>query len=456
MVLLAFVLGLAIGLGGLIWQRMRFQARLRPLLERLRADNWTSHLSSTSQLAIAIQERETQLANLQKVMRAYRQVLEAAPVGYLQVDEENQLMWCNAVARQLLHISLTSLQRQRLLLEVARSYELDQLIEQTRHCQALCQQDWVFNPVSPDPMNLSELPVHPLRGYGLPLPEGQVGVFLESRQEAVTLTLQRNRWTSDVAHELKTPLTSIRLVAETLRSRVDPGLQNWLDRLLNESIRLSNLVEDLLNLSHLEGSNFQGLNPRLVDLPALIDAVWESLEPLATAKHLALAYEGPPQLRLWVDESLMHRMMVNLLDNAIKYSPPRAVIQVTVTVVTQTVGGNTLDLRSNQDKAFNALKEGLEEPTQSAAPIPESVEIGVIDMGTGFVEQDLPHIFERFYRADFSRSRRSSEGAGGTGLGLAIVRQIVEAHQGQISAQNHPDTGGGWLKVKLPGNLVRS
>jgi two-component system phosphate regulon sensor histidine kinase PhoR len=85
-----------------------------------------------------------------------------------------------------------------------------------------------------------------------------VGVFLENRQEAALLVQQRDRWTSDVAHELKTPLTSIRLVAETLQPRVDDSQRRWLDRLINETIRLSNLVEDLLNLSRLQGDQFRG------------------------------------------------------------------------------------------------------------------------------------------------------------------------------------------------------
>jgi two-component system phosphate regulon sensor histidine kinase PhoR len=106
-----------------------------------------------------------------------------------------------------------------------------------------------------------------------------VGVFLENRQEAALLVQQRDRWTSDVAHELKTPLTSIRLVAETLQSRIDPKLKVWVDRLINETLRLSNLVEDLLNLSRLQGQQSQGLNPKPVDLPQLIQAAWLSLEP---------------------------------------------------------------------------------------------------------------------------------------------------------------------------------
>ena len=214
--------------------------------------------------------------------------------------------------------------------------------------------------------------------------------------------------------------------------------QSWIDRLLNETIRLSNLVEDLLNLSRLGGNDFQGLNPKTIDLPQLVQAAWQSLEPLAMVKHLQLDYTGPSQLWSKLDESLTYRMMINILDNAIKHSPPQGVIQVKLTAESDTT------------------------PTL----------LEVIDSGSGFSDKDLPYIFERFYRADPARSRdesplgkhsnliseRPSEPSvgkqkGGTGLGLSIVRQIVEAHQGSIQALNHPDTGGAWLKVYLPAKL---
>ena len=144
-------------------------------------------------------------------------LLQQAPVGYLEVDDENQLLWLNVLAGEMLGISPINLstasaagQSRRLLLELVRSFELDQLIEKTRQAQQPCQQDWILNLVSPDPINPNEGVAHPLRGYGIPLANRHVGIFLENRQEAETLVQQRDRWTSDVAHELKTPLTSIR------------------------------------------------------------------------------------------------------------------------------------------------------------------------------------------------------------------------------------------------------
>ncbi|MBE7385364.1 MAG: PAS domain-containing sensor histidine kinase [Leptolyngbya sp. SIO1E4] len=371
-------------------------------------------------------------------------LLQQAPVGYLEVDKENQLLWSNPLACQMLGIPYDDADNPtppRLLLELVRSYELDQLIEMTRQTKTSVQKDWVLNFVSLDPINPHEGVAAPLRGHGIPLDNNHVGVFLENRQEAQTLLQQRNRWTSDVAHELKTPLTSIRLVAETLRSRVDPTLTTWLDRLLNEILRLSNLVEDLLNLSRLERSGGTGLTLKPVELPHLLFAAWQSLEPLAEVKQVEIAYEGPTELIVNLDETLIHRVLINLMDNAIKYSPQKG----------------TIFVRAGFCQTEKAVtQEG--QPTQLLF-------IDIVDEGSGFLENDLPYIFDRFYRADPSRSRvftgiesdlpdpekivgRSRNS--GTGLGLAIVQQITEAHGGTTQARNHPETGGGWLTISIP------
>lgn len=423
-----YLLGLLTGgfvLGGL---SLRQRQRQRRILALLRTPSWPVALGRLEQLVAAHPEQQEQIDQLGTSRDTLEKVLQSAPVGYLQVDEENQLIWCNEEATRLLHISQPlagPLQQRRLLLEVARSYELDALIDEARDQQQPCQREWMLYQISPDPLHPKEKPTYPLRGYALPLSGREVGVFLENRQEAELLVQQRDRWTSDVAHELKTPLTSIRLVAETLQPRVDPSLKIWLDRLINETIRLSNLVEDLLNLSRLQGRQFQGLNLQPVDLPQLIQSAWRSLEPLAQVKQLDLIYQGPDQYLVPLDETLFHRVLFNLMDNAIKHSPPSTAIYVHLTPV---------------------------------APGSTPLTLDVIDGGSGFSPKDLPHIFDRFYRADPSRSRSdlsttalsTTDQGQGTGLGLAIVRQIVEAHGGTITAANHPDLGGAWLCLTLP------
>ena len=448
----SFLAGLAIG--GLLFMvyRSRLQARFRPLITATYGLSSVA-LSSTAQLSHAIAALQLQQEVLRQQVEQWKQVINHAPLGYIQVDEDNQLIWCNPQALTLLKIQGYDPQQPRLLLELVRSYDLDSLIEHVRESQQPYQQDWTLYSVSVDWNHLPSPPICPLRGYGFPLSKQQVGVLLESRQEAVMLSEQRDRWTSDVAHELKTPLTSIRLVAETLQPRLDPPLRHWIDRLLQEVIRLSTLVQEILDLSQLESGVTPALTLTAVDLPQLIQTAWQSLEPLIQSKRLHLDYQGPSYLVVQADETRLLRALINLLDNSLKYSPPGETIQIALALL----------------------------PAQ-----PPQIQLDLIDRGCGFPETDLPFVFERFYRGDQSRARtpsrnlppirsRSSNAAStlnqtapdvhpdpanaspqffpsgsGSGLGLAIVKQIVERHHGQIRAQNHPETGGAWIQILLP------
>ncbi|MEM6451089.1 MAG: PAS domain-containing sensor histidine kinase [Cyanobacteria bacterium P01_D01_bin.105] len=459
--MLGFVIGLSVGLGLLVLYRRRDDAKLKRLLSRLEDRQPLSTLGVDAQLASAIHERKVQAEELAEQLQDFRRALELAPVGYLQVDEENRLLWCNRKAQEYLDIKPsdvvvpTAYGPPKLLLAIVRSYELDQLVERTRLTQAVCDARWTFNSISTDPFNYSERPAYPLQGYGLPMSQGQVGIFLENRQEAVSLAQQRDRWISDVAHELKTPLTSIRLVAETLQTRVDPSLVSWVERLLREVLRLSKLVDDVLNMSRLEQQRSRSVNGADVDLVALIQAVWQSLEPLAKLSDLTLSYQGPKTLVAHVDASLMHRVIFNLLSNAMNYSPPAQAIQIRLGLV-----------QENGVPEREASQESLNGNALGPAERQECILLEVIDAGKGLDKKDLPHVFDRFYRADPARSHETGAAnvteddnsraalaelsSSGTGLGLAIVQQIVESHQGRVDARNSPETGGAWLRVWLP------
>jgi two-component system phosphate regulon sensor histidine kinase PhoR len=423
-------MGLVTGAALFLWRQRR---REQHILSLVKASSWSSALARLQELLADQPQQQQQLQSLGSRRDTLEYILQAAPVGYLQVDDESRLVWCNNEANRLLRMNqplMGSVQRRRLLLEVARSYELDALIDEARQRQVPCQREWMLYQISPDPIHPKEEPTYPLRGYAIPLHRNEVGVFLENRHEATLLLQQRDRWTSDVAHELKTPLTSIRLVAETLQSRVEPETKVWLDRLVNETIRLSHLVEDLLNLSRLQANPSQGLARRPVDLPPLIYSAWQSLEPLAQVKQLTLHYQGPEHHWASLDETLFLRVVLNLIDNAIKHSPPRAQIFVQVSSPTPTTN----------------------------VPESDGFILEVIDQGSGFNSKDLPYIFDRFYRADPSRSRNQlttdvslpSATSRGSGLGLAIVSQIVAAHGGTIKAVNHPALGGAWLTLEMP------
>ena len=427
------LLGLGLGVAYHLWWRKRLIESTDPLLKKLgvtRSNAANGHLVPQS-LNSAIdrwQREKFKREQLEDSFRNSDRLLQGLPLGFIQLDRYNRLLQCNPAAKQLFNIPSWQPGANKVLLEWVRSYELDLLVQSTRlkGVQPLSgdglssptpttsyinsppqMREWQFYP--PDG---SSRPI-PLRGWGIPLSEGQVGVLIEDRREATDLAGQRDRWASDVSHELKTPLTSIRLVAETLQQRVDPSLRTWVDRLLAEILRLSDLVQDLLELSRLDLKTTGALQVGNLDLVETLHSAWRSLEPLSGQKGQTLDYSGPQSCDFCGDRSRIHRLFLNLLDNAIEYSPVNTEISVSIQV------------------------------------LQEVVMVKIYDRGSGFPAEATERIFERFYRTDTARARSQ----GGTGLGLAIAKQIVEVHGGQISASNHPKTGGACLSFTLSRNM---
>ena len=169
--LVGFLLGLAIGLAFLRWQQTWYTNKHRSLLRRLKHSAEITQMPYTTQISTAIADQDQTITQLKTRLQALHESLKFSPTGYLHIDEENQLVWFNPRAADLLCIDFSpesGLATPRLLLEVVRSYELDQLIEQARRTQTLCQQDWTFHAASPDPVHLSESVESPLRGQAFP------------------------------------------------------------------------------------------------------------------------------------------------------------------------------------------------------------------------------------------------------------------------------------------------
>jgi signal transduction histidine kinase len=225
---------------------------------------------------------------------------------------------------------------------------------------------------------------------------------------------QRRRLLADVSHELATPLTSIRGYVETL---LDPGVPKtseehaaYLADVLDEAKRLDLLVSELLELTRLE-AGAQPLEPVRLDWTALCLNVTRRLAPQFARSGLALEWVGA-QAEAWVraDGRRLEQVVENLLVNALRYVP----------------SGGTVRL-------------GLERAAGGGRH-----RLTVSDDGPGIAPEDLPHVFERFYRADAARAQ------GGTGLGLAIVREIVAQHGGAVRA-GHAAPRGAAFVVELPG-----
>jgi two-component system phosphate regulon sensor histidine kinase PhoR len=439
MTLITFILGVVLGLGIYYWDKYRFKDQLKPILTSLPdTANLMTSLSISSLVRREIAYLRQQCQQHEQALQIWQTLLDQAPIGYLRVDEENQLLWCNHQARQLLKLDRWQPEQVRLLLELVRSYELDQLIEQTRltqRPQVLC---WVFYPTNyrwdGTAGLLAQATSLALKGSSYPLPEGQVGVFLENQQPLVELSRSRDRAFSDLTHELRTPLTSISLVAETLEKRLQNPERRWVEQMLQEIKRLIDLVQDWLDISQLQKNPEQYLSYQPIELRELVFSAWQSLEPLARQKGVSLTYTEPQSLAVQADKSRLTQVFLNLLDNAIEYSPPQGIIRVEVVL---------------QPDSF---------PNDPKIESQPAVQIHVIDSGSGFCESDLPYVFARLYRGDPSRTRPSdgdrvleiASSRRGSGLGLAIAQQIIEAHGGSIQARNHPETGGAWLQFQLP------
>ncbi|MCT7974832.1 sensor histidine kinase [Laspinema olomoucense] len=438
MAIVAFFLGLAVGIGFWLCQQFWMRQQLQQWLGGQTVDSFGSYMPIMSRLRRVIAWMKQERQQLEAQLEEGRQLLQVAPVGYLQVDEENQLVWCNSQAQEILQIHKWEPSSPRLLLKFVRSYELDHLIEQTRQEQKAQVREWVFHPACQNGSEMGKTRSLTLRGYSWPLGEGQVGVFLENRQPLVTLAQNRDRWMNDLAHELKTPLTSISLVAEALQGRLEPPWSQRVERLSGETNRLIKLVQDWLELTHLEVDPGNKLVLKSVDICALIQSVWQTLEPLARQKQINFEYSGPEQVFLEADESKLYRVFLNILDNSIRYSSPQGKIQAII--ATEIVGDRS--------------------PHPQPTLEHEIIQIDMIDSGAGFSLSDLPYIFDRLYRGDPARARQSldpTQSSGkayatspGSGLGLAIAQQIITAHGGTIKASNHPQTGGAWLQLRLP------
>ena len=425
-----FCLGVIVGLSFYFWKRHQFRHHLKLVLKSFSpSGDWVSSLPPLSLVRRELTYAHQQNQKLVQQLEIWQELIDRAPIGFLRVDRENRLLWCNQQARQLLNIDRWQPEQVRLLLELVRSYELDRLIEKTRQSQQKQTQEWTFyythhasKPPNNPPANIAKkIESLALQAYGFPIPEGEVGIFVVDRQALVDLSKSREEAFADLTHELRTPLTSIALVAENLLKRLNNPERRWVEQMLQEINRLVDLIQEWLDLTQLQADPHQSLKYDLVELPSLIFSVWHILKPIADKKNVTLAYSGTESVNIEADRSRLIQVLLNLLDNGIKHSP---------------VGGQILV----------EVKPTIEDNT--------AVEINIIDSGSGFASADLPYVFERLYRGDKSRTRQGQtkklSTSGGSGLGLAIAKQIVEAHQGSIKAHNHPETRGAWLKILLP------
>ncbi len=327
-------------------------------------------------------------------------VLDAPADAMIALSADTTVRLLNRAALRLLATSHSEAIG-RPFIETARDYELDALVR--RAIASSASEDTVIT--------LGSRRI-PLRAVAVPITGGgdwSVLLILTDLTEFQRVDQVRRDFLSNVSHELRTPLAAIQALVETIEDgAVEPGeeTQEFISRIHQQVRRLTALVNELLDLSRIE-SGAVALSPEPVDLARVVAEAVSLLQ--VKLEQSGVRVEGPsdPGLVVEADRPSILRIVSNLLDNAIKYSPPGSAIHV-----------STAD-------------EGA------------LVSLTVTDEGAGIPGADLDRVFERFYTGDASRA------GSGVGLGLAIVKHLVRAHGGTAAASSPPGQGATFT-VKLP------
>ena len=234
--------------------------------------------------------------------------------------------------------------------------------------------------------------------------------------EQRALEAYRREFAVNVSHELKTPIGALALLAESIEDGADDPqmVANFARKIRKESRRLSKLIQEIIEISRLQGGE-SVVDHEKVDLSDVIDEALDAVRVGATAKNIRLERDVQHAATVLGDHDLLLMAVRNLVDNAVAYSEPGTHVTVSLTRADAAAGSD---------------------PAADAAPTPVA-RLAVLDQGIGIAPADAEHVFERFYRADPARSRDT----GGTGLGLSIVKHVLAQHGGTVELWSQPSVG---------------
>jgi two-component system phosphate regulon sensor histidine kinase PhoR len=334
-------------------------------------------------------------------------ILSSMSEGVIAVDSEERLISLNRAAMMLLGARQEEA-KGRPIHEIVRSGSLRRLITDALASREPVERELLFR----------EAEERQVQGHGTALRDKaghNIGVLVVLNDITHLRRLEKVRrdFVANVSHELKTPITSIKGFVETLQGSSFEDLdevRRFLEIIDRHTERLDSIIEDLLSLSRIEQeAESNDLPTETVALENLLKSAISDCEVLAQAHLVSVRLECPPDLNVRVNPPLLEQALVNLIDNAIKYS-------------------------AEQDEVI-----------VRARTADSQIIIEVIDRGPGIAAEHQPRIFERFYRVDRARSRK----LGGTGLGLAIAKHIAIAHRGKISVTSEPGHGS-TFSISLP------
>ncbi|MDX1565592.1 MAG: ATP-binding protein, partial [Phycisphaeraceae bacterium] len=359
--------------------------------------------TSLNNMAAQLDERFQTVIRQRNELEA---VLKSMIEGVLAVDNNEQILRLNRAAAELFG---TDLQKAigRPVQEVLRKAELQQFIDDSLKAQ---------NPIERDLTLLAAGREIQIQAHGSPLLNARnekIGTLVVVNDVTRLRRLEnlRRDFVANVSHELKTPITAIKGWAETLREscRIDSDeLKRPIEVIVRQADRLNAIINDLLDLSRIEQQQDRAEIPRQTTaVRPVVEASVQACSVEAGNKKISIVSDVPETLAAPINPPLLEQALVNLLNNAVKYSPENSRIEI------------------------------------EAATVGSELRLAVRDFGCGIPAEHLPRLFERFYRVDTARSREM----GGTGLGLAIVKHIAQAHNGRIEVESTPGEGSTFILV---------
>lgn len=347
-------------------------------------------------------------------------VFSALIEAIIVLDEDYIIKDINNAAISLFRSNKISFQNQSLII-ITRNSELNELVEKTiREKKSQYRTILLKEQIN---VKADEFGNHKFTSRDIYLQVNTTLIETEDRQTRIILVLHditqvkaleriRRDFVANVSHELKTPVTSILGFIETLQNGAlnnKKDAHKFLNIIQNQSIRLDLLIKDLLSLSALESSENTELTLENHSLLGLINSAIEVCRPEITKKRAKIKINCAPDLKIKINSIMMEQALINLVDNAVKYSSVEC----------------SINISGDKFSDYTLIK--------------------IADNGPGIPESDIPRVFERFYTINKARSRE----LGGTGLGLAIVKHIILAHKGEISI-NTPKTKGTEFIIRIP------
>lgn len=335
-------------------------------------------------------------------------LVRALPLGVIMLDRRLRVRFANRAAGAIFGFERSRVRGVHLIAAIP-SIELEQ------RAQAALRGELASTPIHVTGKTVNRsyaVSIYPLapetQGDEYPEVTGAL-LIAEDQTELLALERARQEFLTNVSHELRTPLASIKLMLETVtQSGDEEAAKIFLPQVLGQVDRLTTLVQRLLEQARVESGELV-LQIEEIDLEAVARPIVQSFGPQAAAKNVNIELRAVRPALVEADEQRLSQVFVNLIDNALRFTPSGGSVTVTLDVD----GGYAM--------------------------------VCVADTGMGIPYKDLPYVFERFYVADRSRAR----GVSGAGLGLSIVKQIVEAHHGTVQAESTLGRGSKFT-VRIP------